>query len=104
MKTELMYATTCGLTVYFNENCDMSYGQWRDTRKTLMEAINTAEAILDTVYPNTAEKVVIWDFTTGEVLAECSREHEEEEDYDCDWGYNEDMGYDPYLGCYTDDC
>ena len=21
-----------------------------------------------------------------------------------DWGYNEDMGYDPYLGLYTDDC
>lgn len=21
-----------------------------------------------------------------------------------DWGYNEDMGYDPYMGCYTDDC
>ena len=21
-----------------------------------------------------------------------------------DWGYNEDEGYDPYLGCYTDDC
>ena len=23
---------------------------------------------------------------------------------DCDWGYNEDMGYDPYEGCYTWDC
>lgn len=21
-----------------------------------------------------------------------------------DWGYNEDTGYDPYMGCYTDDC
>ena len=21
-----------------------------------------------------------------------------------DWGYNEDMGFDPYMGCYTDDC
>ena len=20
------------------------------------------------------------------------------------WGYNEDMGFDPYLGCYTNDC
>ena len=21
-----------------------------------------------------------------------------------DWGYDEDMGFDPYMGCYTDDC
>lgn len=32
------------------------------------------------------------------------QEEEEEEDFDEDWGYNEDMGFDPYLGCYTDDC
>lgn len=33
-------------------------------------------------------------------------EDDEYEDYDDDpdWGYNEDMGYDAYLGCYTDDC
>ena len=24
----------------------------------------------------------------------------EEEDYNCD----DDMGYDPYMGCFTDDC
>ena len=23
---------------------------------------------------------------------------------DPDWGFNEDCGYDPYMGCYTDDC
>lgn len=32
------------------------------------------------------------------------QEEDEEEDLDEDWGYNEDMGFDPYLGCYTDDC
>ena len=21
-----------------------------------------------------------------------------------DWGYNEDCGFDPYMGCYTEDC
>jgi hypothetical protein len=31
-------------------------------------------------------------------------QEEDEEDPDEDWGYNEDMGFDPYLGCYTDDC
>lgn len=25
------------------------------------------------------------------------------DDWD-DWDFNEDCGYDPYLGCYTDDC
>lgn len=38
-----------------------------------------------------------WDgmFSSGE---------DEEEEPDEDWDYNEDMGFDPYLGCYTDDC
>ena len=29
---------------------------------------------------------------------------EEEPEYDCDWGYNEDEGFDAYEGCYTWDC
>lgn len=54
-------------------------------------------------------KIVIVDSNTGEILAECFSDFEcgptEIEDaYDVDWGYNEDMGYDPYAGCYTDDC
>lgn len=28
----------------------------------------------------------------------------EAEDYDDDWDYNEDEGFDPYEGCYTFDC
>ena len=35
---------------------------------------------------------------------EHNEEPEQEEDFDCDWGYNEDMGFDPYMGCYSDDC
>lgn len=31
-------------------------------------------------------------------------EDEFDEDYDYDWGYNEDEGFDPYEGCYTWDC
>ena len=35
--------------------------------------------------------------------AECVPE--KSSDDNCgDWDYNEDMGYDPYMGCYTDDC
>ena len=29
---------------------------------------------------------------------------DEGEDFDYDWGYNEDEGFDPYAGCYTWDC
>jgi hypothetical protein len=50
----------------------------------------------------------IFDVNTGDFLATCYSDSEEiaEEDYGAwdDWGYNEDMGFDPYLGCYTDDC
>lgn len=31
-------------------------------------------------------------------------DEDSDENLDEDWGYNEDMGFDPYLGCYTDDC
>ena len=43
---------------------------------------------------------------TGELIAECVPDSKvsNENDYDLDWGYNEDMGFDPYMGCYTDDC
>lgn len=26
------------------------------------------------------------------------------DDTDEDWDFDEDCGFDPYLGCYTDDC
>lgn len=47
----------------------------------------------------------IWDSNTGEVYASCSWNDESipEEDYG-DWDYNEDEGFDPYLGQYTWDC
>lgn len=65
----------------------------------------------------------IWDADTGEVYVVCGFDEEDiaEEDYSpediewddhywddgCpveDWGYNEDEGFDPYLGEYTFDC
>lgn len=50
----------------------------------------------------------IWDSNTGEVYASCSWDNESipEEDYGAwdDWGYNEDEGFDPYMGEYTWDC
>lgn len=47
------------------------------------------------------EAIYIIDVDTGEVLAECKPEVEDYGDWDnCD----DDCGFDPYLGCYTDDC
>lgn len=50
----------------------------------------------------------IWDSNTGEVYATCSSDDEsipEEDDGTWeDWNYNEDEGFDPYLGEYTWDC
>lgn len=47
------------------------------------------------------EAVYIIDSDTGELLAECKPEVDDYHDWDnCD----NDCGFDPYLGCYTDDC
>jgi hypothetical protein len=47
-----------------------------------------------------AEDVSIIDMDTGEVVW-C---HTDDTTDDSDWNYNEDMGFDPYMGCYSDDC
>lgn len=43
----------------------------------------------------------IVDLDTDEVIMTFEDEDPSE---DNDWNYNEDMGFDPYLGCYSDDC
>lgn len=69
-----------------------------------------------------AAQVAVIDMNTGEVVAENDAEVWDEGD-ECDGicdlcpcgdecidthpfesSFNEDMGFDPYLGCYTDDC
>lgn len=108
MKTEIMYATECAINVHFNHDSEFAFATWREHFKTLAEAIFYAESIFDT--QGDAERIIIWDTNTGEILAECTPDPNyeesnfENENYDSDWGYNEDMGYDPYMGCYTDDC
>lgn len=68
---------------------------------TLEDALAYCEEQID--YRQQATHAFVFNSKNGEVYAECEAEEEEFDD-DCDWGYNEDMGYDPYLGCYTDDC
>ena len=49
-----------------------------------------------------AEDICLVDMETGEVLWCWSEDHPDVNEED--WGENEDCGFDPYLGCYTDDC
>ena len=53
-----------------------------------------------------AISAVIWDTDTGEICAVCGFDENNipEEDYPV-WDDDVDeSGFDPYLGCYTDDC
>ena len=79
---------------------------------TLNDAVEYVNDIFEDATPIRAEfvkQILVIDAHTGEILAECYPDPEcgpteadfENENYDPDWGYNEDTGFDPYLGCYT---
>lgn len=64
---------------------------------------------VDSLWSNVADwgeddRILQWvdciDMDTGEVIYDRNSWDEP----NLDWGFNEDMGYDPYMGCYTDDC
>ena len=112
MKTTLHYSekmTFCvaglGIMAQFDAGCI-----------TLEAALEYAQAIFDdkTLFNGeSVEYIHIINSETGELIAECEADKEiplntevwptANEIFD-DWGFNEDMGYDPYLGCYSDDC
>lgn len=50
----------------------------------------------------TITRGIICDWDTGEIVATIERDNEDFAD--SDWNYSEDCGFDPYMGCYTDDC
>lgn len=108
----LLYATSCGLTLHFHESYDFKSAEWNEKFTSLNDAIKTAQIICNEYYPREIVEVIVTDLNTGEVLAKVMPDEPEDDednywDDGCpieDWGYNEDMGYDPYLGCYTDDC
>lgn len=66
--------------------------------KSLDEAVNY---ISDNFTEGNTETWEIIDLDTDEVIMTFEDEDPSE---DNDWGYNEDMGFDPYMGCYTDEC
>ncbi len=63
---------------------------------------------IDSLWANCADDISycnVIDMDTGEVIHD--RDSWDEPDAE-DWPdmsqYNEDCGFDPYMGCYTDDC
>jgi len=80
---------------------------------TLQDAVDYCEMIFDDGTPirsRSISKITVCDSFTGEICAECERDDAptdseiDNPNYDPDWGFNEDEGFDPYLGCYTEDC
>lgn len=110
MKTEIMYATTCKLTLYFSDS-DFASAEWRDEYKSLKDAMEMAKDIIDSRFYDSVSEIIIWDTNTGEILAQCSpdsnKEENDESPYD-EWDdgdrWDLECGFDPYMGCYTDDC
>lgn len=105
MTCEIMYATTCKATVTDTLG---DHWEYQTEFHNLKDAINWATFMIDDgaglIHKDSILGIVIWDVNTGEVLAECTPDTPNSEENYEDWDYNEDMGFDPYLGCYTDDC
>ena len=101
MKTTLHYSTFMTLNVHAIGMIAMI-----DMRCNLLnEVLDFVEHIFsnDTMFcGDYVEKVVVCDSNTGELIAECDSDRSDPTPED--WGYNEDEGFDPYMGCYTDDC
>ena len=102
-------------TIYINEKCGIYFNGDNDSWDCPFEFSNINDALAyceeEIDLRQQALYASIYSLENGNILAHCSWDDPNEEDDpieyeepDCDWGYNEDMGYDPYLGCYTDDC
>ncbi len=102
MKTTLLYSTSMTLSIHaLGMVAELDMGC-----KPLDAVLKYADCIFkdDTMFHSECiEKVYVIDSKTGELIAECVPEKSSDDDYG-DWDFNEDMGFDPYMGCYTDDC
>ncbi len=104
MKTTLHYSTFMTLYVYvrgMTATVDMGCKPLNEVLDFVQDIFNDSTFF----HSDAVEQVCVIDSKTGELIAECAPNNEQFfENDDNDWGYNEDMGYDPYLGCYSDDC
>ena len=105
MKTTLHYSTRMTLCVHslgLTANIDLGC-------KTLADTLEYVDCIFNDAtmfHAECIDWVHILNSETGELIAECipNPKNSDVNDYDPDWDYNEDMGFDPYEGCYTYDC
>lgn len=96
----LMYTTPIALSARADEDeyqIDIELGP-----VSLDMAINKAKELLNRPH---ITSVLGWDITTGEILFTVEEEIEDMEEIpeEPDW-IDDDYGFDPYLGCYSDDC
>lgn len=68
-----------------------------DVLTDLVDSIWANHAVCDNGEESDLRRVDVIDRYTGEVVAERS-------DWDEPAGIDDDCGFDPYMGCYTDDC
>ncbi len=108
MKTTLTYSAPFTLTITAVNGDVVTLDASCQSLDSILEYVNM---IFNDETPlfhgNGIALITVCDSTTAEIVAECRPDDELDFDnpnYDPDWGYNEDMGFDPYLGCYTDDC
>ena len=111
MNVEITYSTPCECTLHTVDGESWTYNH----RFTVLgEAILWARKQIDESRVFDVENINITDMNTGELLAVCTpdtiggptavEDDWDEKEWEAEWGFNEDEGYDPYLGCYTDDC
>lgn len=91
---------------YSLEILDASNGEWMTTglfSEFMPPEFLAKVANMVWVEVEGAADVAIMNLETNTFVFSVNSPYEDDE-VDLDWGYNEDMGYDPYMGCYTDDC
>ncbi len=89
-------------TKYSMEVCDAETGEY--TPVALFADFIPADVLHDMCvamldHIEGASTVLVVDMDTSEVIAEAAEPDYDEPDF-CDY----DCGFDPYMGCYTDDC
>ena len=103
MKIHIINNARSFIVSYWNDDAS-----WEDPNpySTIDAAVAAAENKIDV--RQQAIGAHILDTETGEIYVTCYWEDESVPEEDCgawdDWGYNEDEGFDPYLGEYTFDC
>ena len=93
--------------------CQVSVVDILDSRWTIGKdlmidnALECAKDIIEGRYifrPSQVKRVHIIDEETGALLITCFPDDPKPIEEDYQESFNEDCGFDPYLGCYTEDC